>query len=87
MVHILPSLHNNALILFSAASTAYLESTIYTQTTAANVEPTITVSIVEQQFNTFEQPQDGVQPIATESATPLTLTHLSLPLVIGMNFQ
>ena len=74
--------------LLSAASTAYLEATIYDPTaSAANTEPTITVSMVEQLFITSKQTLEGVQPIATEIAAPLTLKPLRLPLVIGMNSQ
>jgi len=74
--------------LLSAASTAYLEATIYDPTaSAANTEPTITVSMVEQLFIASEQTPERVQPIATEIAAPLTLKPLRLPLVIGMNSQ
>ena len=74
--------------LLSAASTAYLEATIYDPTaSAANTEPTITVSMVEQLFIASKQTPEGVQPIATEIAAPLTLKPLRLPLVIGMNSQ
>ena len=75
--------------LLSAASTAYLEATIYDPTaSAANTEPTITVSMVEQKlFIASEQTPAGVQPIATEIAAPLTLKPSRLPLVIGMNSQ
>ena len=74
--------------LLSAASTAYLQATIYDPTaSAANTEPTITVSMVEQLFITSEHTPAGVQPIATEIAAPLILKPLRLPLVIGMNGQ
>jgi len=74
--------------LLSAASTAYLEATIYDPTaSAANTESTITVSMVEQLFITSEQTLEGVQPIATKIAAPLTLKPSQLPLVIGMNSQ
>ena len=74
--------------LLSAASTAYLEATIYDPTaSAANTEPTISVSMVEQLFIASEQTPEGVQPIATEIAAPLPLKPSQSPLVIGMDGQ
>jgi len=49
--------------LFSAAYTAYLEATVYHHAASAvNVESTITISMVEQPFNTeFSQLQQKLQ--------------------------
>ena len=71
-----------------AASTAYLEPTVYHHSaSAANVEPTITVSMVKKPVNTSEHTVDVtlVLPTATEIAAPLTVQHINLTLVIGMN--
>ena len=75
MAHI-PKLH-----LFSTASPRYTRPTVLYDSATVFIEPTITISKMQQSFDTL----DGrAQPVATESVIPLTPIPLNLPLVIGM---
>ena len=69
--------------LFSAASTRYMRLTTLYLASTVFIEPTITVSVLEQSY-AFDTLEGRLHPVATDLASPLTPLQFNTPLVIGV---